>query len=241
MKEIGEVTLRQYRSFGRFALAALLVTSATAAAANVLVVRSNGPSAKAYTPGRSLPDNARIQLLAGDTVVILGPSGTRTFRGPGRFSPNAPVQPGPPIAMDANMRARVAAVRGGPFVPAARTATIWQVDPRQSGTICLVPANPIELWRANATRTEAVTIVGPQGRTQFLWPAGQPIIDWPAAMPVADGAEYQLRASRSPTAGTIRVRTIGTAPTDPVAVADTLIRNGCATQLDLLVAVQQTY
>lgn len=234
---------RHHRGFGlaRFALAALLVTGGAMAGANVLVVRSSGPSAKAYSPGRSLPDNARIQLLAGDTLVILGPSGTRTFRGPGRFSPNASIPPGPPMPMDANMRARVAAVRGGPFVPAARTATIWQVDPRQSGTICLVTANRIELWRANSTRTEAVTIVGPHGRTQFLWPAGQPIVDWPSAVAIADGAEYQLRASRSPSAATIRVRTIETAPTDPVAVADTLIRNGCETQLNLLIAVQQTY
>ena len=225
----------------RLALAAALATAAAAAAANVLVVRASGPSARAYAPGRSLPDNARIELVAGDTLVILGANGTRTFRGPGRFSPTGPAQPSPRLNLDANTRARIAAVRGSPFVPAARTATIWQVDPRQGGTICLVPANGIELWRANSRRTEALTITGPDGRVQVLWPAGQPIIDWPSAVPVRDGAEYQVRASRAPMPARIRVRTIDTPPDNVVAVADTLIRNGCEEQLDLLVATQQGY
>ena len=234
---------RHQGTFGliRLTLAALLAAGTAAAAANILVVRSTGPSAKAYPAGRSLLDTARIQLIAGDTVVILGPSGTRTFRGPGRFSPSAPVQRGERVALDENMRARVAAVRGGPFIPMARTATIWQVDPRQSGTICLVPANRVELWRANFVRTEALTIDGPSGRTQVLWPAGQPIIDWPAAVPLTDGAEYQVRSSRSPTAARIRVKTIETPPQDSLAVAETLIRNGCETQLNLLVAAQQGF
>ncbi|MDQ4088435.1 MAG: hypothetical protein M3177_10575, partial [Pseudomonadota bacterium] len=74
-------------SLTRCAVAALLVAGAASAAANVLVVRSSGPSTKSYPPGRSLPDNARIQLQAGDTVVLLSSAGTRTFRGPGSFSP----------------------------------------------------------------------------------------------------------------------------------------------------------
>ena len=225
----------------RIALAALLATGAAAAAANVLVVRAIGPSASTYPPGRSLQDNARIQLVAGDTLVVLGASGTRTFRGPGRFSPSGPAQPGPPLALDANTRARIAAVRGSPFVPSARTATIWQVDPRQSGNVCLVPANGIELWRANSTRTEALTITGPDGRVQLLWPAGQAIIDWPSGVSVRDDTEYQVRASRSPVAGRIRVRTIDTPPDNVVSVAEALISNGCDKQLELLVATQQTF
>ena len=75
----------------RLALVTLLVTGAATAAANVLVVRSSGPSAKGYPPGKSLPDNARIALRSGDTLVVLSGSGTRTFRGPGNFSPSAAV------------------------------------------------------------------------------------------------------------------------------------------------------
>ena len=225
----------------RLAAGTLLAATAAAAAANVLVVRASGPSARVYAPGRSLADNAQIQLAAGDTLVLLGPSGTRIFRGPGRFSPAGPAQPGPPLSFDANTRARIAAVRGSPFVPAPRLATIWQLDPRQSGTMCVVPANRIELWRANEARGEALTITGPDGRAQFLWPAGRSIIDWPASVPIRDGAEYQLRASRSPQPARIRVRTIDVPPDNVMAVAETLIRNGCDKQLELLVATQQGY
>ena len=88
----------------RAALAALLAAGATAAAANVLVVRSSGPSAASYKAGRSLPDNARITLRQGDTVVVLTGGGTRTFRGPGTFSPSSAVRAGPRVATDADGR-----------------------------------------------------------------------------------------------------------------------------------------
>ena len=225
----------------RLAVMALVATAAAASAASVLVVRASGPSAKAYAPGRSLPDNARIQLVAGDTLVLLGANGTRTFRGPGRFSPSGPTQRQPALILDANTRARVAAVRGSPFVPAARTATIWQIDPRQSGNVCLVPANGVELWRADARRTESLTINGPEGRLQLLWPAGQPIMDWPAGAPIRDGVEYEVRTSRSPVTARIRVRTIESPPDNVIAVAEALLAKGCDKQLDLLVATQQGY
>src|ERR1044072_4364883 len=92
-KLVREVILSWDRNkLGRTALAALLAAGAASAAANVLVVRSAGPSARPYPAGRSLADNARITLQAGDSLVILGPTGTRTFRGPGTFSPSAAVQ-----------------------------------------------------------------------------------------------------------------------------------------------------
>src|SRR4051812_47496850 len=80
--------------FGRGAIAALLAAAAMPAAATVLIVRSTGPSAAAYAPGRTLPDNARLTLRAGDAVIVLGAGGTRTFRGPGVFSPSAAAQAG---------------------------------------------------------------------------------------------------------------------------------------------------
>src|SRR5687767_10375819 len=78
----------------RLALAGLLALGAAAAAANVVVIRSSGPSARSYPAGRSLPDNARIALRQGDTLVVLDARGTRTFRGPGTFSPSQAVQAG---------------------------------------------------------------------------------------------------------------------------------------------------
>src|SRR5688500_10845380 len=69
------------------ATAALLASTASAAA--VLVVRSSGPSATAYPPGKALPDTHVLKLKASDTVVLLDSRGTRTLSGPGNFSVSA--------------------------------------------------------------------------------------------------------------------------------------------------------
>src|SRR4051812_45170409 len=100
-KLVREVILSWGRnsSVTRAAIGALLVAAGIPASAAVLVVRSTGPSAAAYPPGRSLPDNARLTLRAGDAVIVLGAGGTRSFRGPGVFSPSAAAQAGgPPLA-----------------------------------------------------------------------------------------------------------------------------------------------
>ena len=67
------------------ASAAAIISSATATAA-VLVVRSSGPSAGTYPPGKALPDNHVLKLQASDTVILLDSRGTRTIQGPGNFS-----------------------------------------------------------------------------------------------------------------------------------------------------------
>ena len=224
-------------SIGRLALAALLVTGAASAAANVLVVRSSGPSAKGYPPGRSLPDNARIALRAGDTLVVLGARGTRTFRGPGNFSPSAAVQASAQTVQGNNgRRARIGAVRSAPIVPSASPTTIWDVDASQSGTMCLAGNSNVRLWRPDSSQTATLTVSGPNGASQTLnWPAGASTIAWPTAVPIASGAEYQLRQSGSPVPARILVRTLDSQPTDIQAVAEALIRNECREQLDLLV------
>ena len=143
---------RNRSSLGRIALAVLLVAGAASAAANVLVVRSSGPSAKAYPPGRSLPDNARIALRAGDTLVVLGARGTRTFRGPGNFNPSTAVQAGTQTVQGNNGRiARIGAVRSAPIVPSATPTSIWDVDASQSGTTCLAASSGVRLWRADSS------------------------------------------------------------------------------------------
>ena len=65
--------------------AVAVALSSSAAIAAVVVVRSLGPSAKAYPPGKTLPENAKITLQGGDVVTVLGPSSAKTLRGPGNF------------------------------------------------------------------------------------------------------------------------------------------------------------
>lgn len=217
----------------RLALTALLATAATAASANVLVVRSSGPSANAYPAGRSLADNAQINLRQGDTLVVLRAGGTRTFRGPGTFSPSAAAQAGVRTADNNGRRARIGAVRSAGILPASPT-TIWQVDVSQSGTMCLANARDVTLWRPDASQTASLAISGPGGARTLEWPAGRATLAWPSDMAIA-GGEYQLAQSGVAVPSRVTFRPLGSAPGDMQGVAEALIRNGCREQLDLLV------
>jgi hypothetical protein len=225
-------------SLTRLAAAALLVTGAASAAANVLVVRSSGPSAKSFPPGKSLPNNARIPLRAGDTIVLLSAGGTRTFRGPGTFSPAQAVQAGPRIAQGRNgQTARIGAVRSAGILPTSPT-TIWQVDVSQGGTMCLANTTDLMLWRPDSERQATITIIGHDGASHdVIWPAGSATAAWPASMPIADGATYQLRQAGVAVPTRVTFKTLQSVPEDNVqGVAEALIRNQCQEQLDLLVA-----
>lgn len=219
----------------RLVLAAAVAAIAIPAAANVLVVRASGPSAGAYPAGRSLPDNARIALRAGDTLVILAGNGTRTFRGPGTFSPSATVQAGTRmIAASDGRRARIGAVRSAGLVP--QSPTIWHVDVTQSSTFCLADPRNVMLWRPDASAPETLTISGPGGLSRTVpWRAGQPTVAWPADAPIANGGAYSLALRGVAVPTRITFRTLASEPTDVQAVAAALISNGCQEQLDLLV------
>jgi len=222
----------------RVAFTALLAAVALPAAANVLIVRSTGPSAGAYPAGRSLPDNARLNLRAGDTVIVLGGAGTRTFRGPGTFSPSAAVQAGArTFAAADGRRARIGAVRGAGIVP--HSPTIWHVDVTQSGTFCLASTSRVQLWRPDATVPTALTIAGAGGAPRTVrWPAGQATVAWPAALPIANGASFSIAQSGVAVPTQVTFRTLAREPANLEGVAAALIANGCQGQLDVLVESQ---
>ena len=219
---------------GRAALAIALTGAAASVSANVLVVRALGPAAKAYPPGRSLPDNATLALGAGDTVVLLGPQGTRTFRGPGRFQVSAPVTVTryTDALRQRPVRARVGAVRGvgGPALP-----DIWQVDVARGGTVCVVPGQAPALRHTDAGAAPSLTLAraGGAGAVPLQWQAGSQLLAWPAALPVEPGVDYELAAAgRAPVR--LRFATIAPASAAPQDLAAALIEQGCQAQLDLL-------
>ncbi|HEV2864898.1 MAG TPA: hypothetical protein VGX37_00125 [Allosphingosinicella sp.] len=228
-------------ALSRAAVAAVLIAGAAAAQANVLVVRSSGPSAASYRPGRSLPDNARIALRPGDTLVLLSSAGTRTFRGPGTFSPAQAVQAQTRTVQGSNgQTARVGAVRSAGILPTSPT-TIWQVDVSQGGTMCLASTSDVMLWRPDSSRQTTVTIIGHDGASHdVIWPAGSATAAWPSSMPIADGATYQLRQPGVAVPTQVTFKTLQSVPEDVQGVAEALIRNECEEQLDLLVASTPT-
>ena len=225
-------------TLGKAAVAVLLAATASAAVANVLVVRSAGPSARAYPAGRSLPDNARISLQPNDTLVVLTPAGTRTFRGPGTFSAATGARAGTRIVAAADgRRARVGAVRNAGIVP--RSLTLWDVDVTQSGTFCVVGSSPVMLWRPDASVPVTLTITAPGGASRNVeWQAGQPTIAWPGGPALSDGGTYSFRQPGVAVPTQITFRTLASAPTDLSAVAAALIEKGCQDQLDLLIETQ---
>lgn len=222
-------------SIRRLAFGALFATAAASAAANVLVVRSAGPSAKSYPPGRSLPDNARVTLREGDTLVVLDARGTRTFRGAGTYAlASAPQANTRTVATSDGRRARIGAVRSAGIVPVSPT-TIWHVDVTQSGNMCLTSTNEVMLWRPDPAETITLTITGPTGRRQVEWPAGRATIAWPSDLAITGGAEYSLQHPGVAVPSRVTFRTLNSTPDDMQSVAQALLQNECREQLDLLV------
>jgi hypothetical protein len=217
-------------------VAAGLLAVATAAAADILVIRSTGPSAKSYPPGRRLPETARIALKAGDQLVVLDGRGSRVIRGPGTFAAGAPaIGRTASAAPSIERRARIGAVRG-PGEGAPRPPSIWHVDVARSSNVCVADPAKVILWRASDSDAATLTIAGRGGPARRLdWQPGSTTLAWPSDLPVADGAEYRLSGAGAAAPTTIRFRTMPAKPAGLEDTAQTLIRNQCDAQLDLFI------
>lgn len=210
------------------AAAVVFALGSTAAIANVVVVKSLGPSAKSYPPGKTLPASAKIALQGGDVVTVLGPGAAKTMRGPGNFD-TASVN----MASAAGQRGRFAALRAAEV---AHNPSIWDIDVAQGGKFCVTNAAKLQLWRSDSEADTAITIRTADGKSQELsWAAGKALTAWPAAMPVKSGASYQLEWTDTGEKSNVDVVLISAPPTDLVGAAQVLIENGCQKQLDLLV------
>src|ERR1700755_2544453 len=104
----------------RWATTIAIALSSTAALANVVVVKSLGPSAKAYPPGKTLPPSAKITLQGGDVVTVIGPSSAQTLRGPGNFAAGQMT-----LASAESKRGRFGALRASDIV---KNPSIWDID-----------------------------------------------------------------------------------------------------------------
>lgn len=201
-----------------------------AMAASVVIVRSVGPSAKAYPPGKALPDSASIKLGEGDAVTLLGPSASRTLRGPGTFAANTAGRSS--LAMAAGRRSRFGAMRSGEITA---SPNLWDVDVRQSGKMCIAEPANLKLWRPNADSAETLEIRGGATVQVVAFAAGHATVPWPAQIPIATGRDYQLELAGSGDTRKISFVKVDATPPDRVAAAELLIVKGCQNQLDLLV------
>jgi hypothetical protein len=231
--------MTSFRSTGwwvRAAIGGALLTGAATASANVLVVRSVGPSAASYPPGRSLPDNASVTLAGQDMLVLLGRNGTRTLRGPGTYRVTGPSQSQAAAytsLLRPRERARTGSVRGGGG-PSSRSP--WQIDPASGDTFCVADVGDLGLWRADPHSTASVNVgrAGMPGSRALEWPAGQHVLSWPASVPVEPGVDYEI-GTRGRPAARIRFIPIPAAGADRQQLAEALIEHGCQAQLDVLI------
>jgi hypothetical protein len=226
-------------------LAALMIACmASPAAADTLVVRSAGPSAKSYPPGKAIPDSARIVLQANDQVVVLDGRGTRTLRGPGTFSPVAASGSAADtrstlsslVAQRSDRRARIGAVRSMSAAP-ARSPNIWFVDIDRSTTVCVADPAAVTMWRAGVPKPARVTVTSsPAGRSETLvWAKDAPTAPWPASMPISNGAQYSISVPGAAKPTSVSFAVLGTGLQGLEDLASVLIKNGCTAQLDLLI------
>lgn len=208
------------------AIAAALIS--TPAAANVVVVKSLGPSAKAYPPGKTLPESAKISLQGGDVVTVLGPASAQTLRGPGSFDAKQVA-----LASAAGQRGRFGALRAAEV---AHNPSIWDIDVSQGGKICVSDASRLQLWRPDSETAATVQIHSADGATQDLsWAAGSALTAWPAALPITNGASYQIEWPDTGDKSSLSFVSVPGTPGDLVGAAQVLIQHGCQKQLDLLV------
>ena len=209
--------------------AVAMAFASTAGVANVVVVKSLGPSAKAYPPGKTLPETAKISLQGGDVVTVLGPASAQTLRGPGSFDAKQVA-----LASAAGQRGRFGALRAGEV---AHNHSIWDIDASSSGKVCVTNASKLQLWRPDKEAPITVKIHGADGESQDLsWAAGAALAPWPTALPVKNGAEYQVEWPDGSDASKLDIVTIVPPPADDlVRSAQSLIEHGCQKQLELLV------
>ncbi len=209
--------------------AAVAITcGSTAGLANVVVVKSLGPSSKAYPPGKTLSEGAKINLQGGDVVTVIGPSSAQTLRGPGNFDAKQVA-----LASAAGQRGRFGALRAAEV---AHDPSIWDIDVNQGGKVCVADPAKVLLWRADAETPVTVQIRDSDGNSQTLtWAAGKALAPWPAALLIRSGAKYSVEWPDGGDSSKLDVVTVASAPSDLVGAAQVLIENGCQKQLDLLV------
>ena len=211
-------------------LACAIVLAPSVAIAKAVVVRSLGPSAKAYPPGKALPDSAKISLQQGDSVTVVGGNSARTLRGPGTFPAAGGAQE---LAMAASRRGRFGAMRSGDL---AMNPSPWNLDVTQSGTVCAT-GKTLKLWRPESAASAKLTISkGSGSATKVDWPAGRSTIDWPSSIPIAEGAEYQLVLAGGGETQSVRFAVLPSIPAEAADAAQALVDHGCQNQLDALVA-----
>lgn len=205
-----------------------MATISTASVASVVVVKSLGPSAKTYPPGKTLSESATISLQGGDVVTVIGPSSAKVLRGPGNFDAKQVA-----LASAAGQRGRFGALRAAEV---AKNPSIWDINATDGGKVCVANTAKLNLWRDESEGPVTVQIRSSDGQSRSLtWAAGKALAPWPAGLPIKSGAEYSLEWRDAGDFSKLDIVIVSSPPADLVGAAQLLLEHGCQKQLDLLV------
>ena len=210
--------------------AVAIALGSTAGVANVVVVKSLGPSAKSYPPGKTLagkrqdhpsgrrrrdrdrPEQRADAARSGQFRRQAGDA--RLGRGPAR-----------PLRRASRRRSRAQSRASG-------TSTS-----SQSGKICVTDASKLQLWRPDSETAATVKIRAADGKIAAPELGGGQGADR-RGRPRCRSRTARAIRSNGPTAAR-RAASISSPcrapPADLVGAAQVLIENGCQKQLDLLV------
>ncbi|WP_338468230.1 hypothetical protein RXV95_06680 [Novosphingobium sp. ZN18A2] len=224
-----------------------LAVSAQALAQSV-IVRSTGPSASSYPPGKRLPAGTKITLRSGDVVTVLDKVGTRVLRGAGSFDLDATstrnIGGAARLArsMNSPVAVRAGAVRGGvpneagPILP----PSIWIADIDKGGRVCVPRGSDLYLWRGEASQRRYTWLGEAEGgaMTRILWPKNTAGVPWPrAVVSLSDGQAYRSvddSASDNGVDFELVVLDPDKVPTDASGLGVMLLDNGCKAQFEWL-------
>jgi len=228
------------------ALAAFAGT-ATAAAAQAVVVRSAGPSAASYPAGKRIAAGTRVVLRAGDVVTVIDKAGSRVLRGAGEFAldgmvsrdATVAVQIGRALSKPQPVR-RAGAVRGPGDPPLAEPLppTVWLADSAAGGRVCVLQGSDLYLWRGNSDKRRFAWLgeTDGGGMVRLQFPEQVAGVAWPVGMvPLADGHSYRLTEESNPDNFhdfEVVMLDPETVPVDAAGLATTLLDNGCRSQFE---------
>ena len=207
--------------------AAMIALGSTAAMGSVVVVKSLGPSSKAYPPGKTLARRRQDQ-----------PAGRRRrhFARPGQRADPARTRQFSHRPGGGELGRRVARpLRSARAAEVAKNPSIWDIDVTQSGKMCVTSTSKVQLWRPEADSAVTIKIRSADGQSRGLdWAAGAAHSVGPRS---ADQIRRAISARMAGNRGQEQLTFIAVpnAPPDLVGAAQVLIQNGCQHQLDLLV------
>ncbi len=234
------------RFAGRFLSVALVGAAMTipAAASAGVVVKSTGPSSGTYPVGQQVDDSSTITLRAGDKITVLTDGGTRVLQGPGTFRVGAGAtrtrtQFSNLTRRGNRGRARTGAVRG--TAVSSGNPNLWFVNVAASGPVCLYDLEAVRLWRPVAEGAQTYQITDQASETtldvNFVETESLRALD-PEGLTLVDGNSYTVTAPAGEDGATTSVEMTFVKLTEedlsPGELAQTLIENGCMTQLGQL-------